>query len=149
MAQRERHDPKRVAAVVWLAEEHPDALTAELLRYGLHLTGPYHNCTVDEAYAIAVNTAPGSPLAAALDPAAAWPTSAYLLSSIEYSLRWLCWAKTADGAKGRNRPTPLATPATPSQKKRAEHPGMSKDELAEYLAMPRVELQAVTHSVNP
>lgn len=148
MAQGERHDPKRVAAVVWLAEEHPDALTAELLRYGLHLTGPYRNCTVDEAYAIAVNTAPGSPLAAALDPAAAWPTSSYLLASIEYSLRWLCWAKTEDGAKGRNRPTPLVTPAT-GQTKKAEHPGMSKGELAEYLAMPRVEMQAVTHSANP
>lgn len=149
MAQRERHVPKRVAAVVWLAEEHPDALTAELLRYGLHLTGPYHNCTIDEAYAIAVNTAPGSPLAAALDPSAAWPTSSYLLSSIEYSLRWLCWAETEDGSKGRNRPTPLATPATTSQEKRAVRTGMSKDELAKYLAMPRVELQAVTHSANP
>ena len=148
MAQRERHRPKRVAAVVWLAEEHPDALTAELLRYGLHLTGPYRNCTIDEAYAIAVNPSPGSPLAAALDPAAAWPPSSYLLSSIEYSLRWLCWAETEDGAKGRNRPTPLATPAT-SQEKRVEHPSMSKVELAEYLAMPRVELQAVTHSANP
>lgn len=104
---------------------------------------------MDEAYAVAVNTTPGSPLAAALDPRAVWPTSAYLLSSIEYSLRWLCWAKTEDGAKGRNRPTPLATPATTSQENRAEHPGMSKAELAEYLAMPRVELQAVTHSANP
>lgn len=148
MAQRERHRPKRVAAVVWLAEEHPDALTAELLRYGLHLTGPYRNCTIDEAYAIAVSVQPGSPLAAALDPAAAWPTSSYLLSSIEYSLRWLCWAETEDGSKGRNRPAPLATPAT-SQERRAERPGMSKDELAEYLARPRVELQAVTHSANP
>lgn len=124
-------------------------MTAELLRYGLHLTGPYRNCTVDEAYAVVVSAAPGAPLAAALDPAAAWPTSAYLLSSIEYSLRWLCWAKTEDGAKGRNRPAPLATPATTSQEKRPEHPGMSKDELAEYLAQPRVELQAVTHSANP
>lgn len=104
---------------------------------------------MDEAYAVAVNTAPGSPLAAALDSGAVWPTSAYLLSSIEYSLRWLCWAETEDGIKGRNRPSPLATPATPSQEKRAERPGMSKDELAKYLAMPRVELQAVTHSANP
>lgn len=124
-------------------------MTAELLRYGLHLAGPYRNCTLDEAYAVAVSAAPGSPLAAALEPRAVWPTSAYLLSSIEYSLRWLCWAKTEDGAKGRNRPSPPITPDPAPDNARLEQPGMSKAELAEYLAMPRVELQAVTHSANP
>lgn len=30
------------------------------------------------------------------------------LSSIEYSLRWLKWAKTKDGSAGRNVPQPIS-----------------------------------------
>lgn len=33
-----------------------------------------------------------------------------LLRSIDLSLRWLVWAKTRDGAKGRNQPEPYRFP---------------------------------------
>nr|DAP17379.1 MAG TPA: protein of unknown function (DUF5361) [Caudoviricetes sp.] len=91
---------------------------------------------------------PGSPLAAALDPAATWPVENYLLSSIEYSLRWLCWAETEDGEKGRNLPKPPITPASqPSESRKKDLQGMaSTAELDEYLSRPRVEMQAVVHS---
>lgn len=128
-------------------EEHHDAFTSELLRYGLHLTGPYRNATVDEAYSIAVTAQPGSPLAAALDESAAWPASAYLLASMEYSLRWLCWSKTVDGEKGRNRPAPPVTPAS-RPKPESETVGMSKERLADFLTRPRVEVTTITHSAK-
>lgn len=93
---------------------------------------------------------PGSPLAAALEPAATWPVENYLLSSIEYSLRWLCWAKTKDGEKGRNQPKPPVTPASQSNESgRKDLQGMtSAAELDEYLSRPRVEIHAVVHSAS-
>lgn len=105
---------------------------------------------MDEAYSIAVSAQPGSPLAAALDPAATWPVGNYLLSSIEYSLRWLCWAKTKDGEKGRNQPKPPVTPASQdSESGEKDLQGMaSAAELDEYLSRPRVEMQTVVHPTS-
>lgn len=104
---------------------------------------------MDEAYAIAAQSTPGSPIAAALDPLAAWTPEQYMLASVEYSLRWLHWAQTEDGPKGRNRPEPLPTPASKQAAEREPSgPRMSKDELDAYMAAPRVELQAVVHSAN-
>jgi hypothetical protein len=33
-----------------------------------------------------------------------------LLRSVDYSLRWLVWAKTEDGSRGRNCPEPVRFP---------------------------------------
>ena len=105
---------------------------------------------MDEAYSVAVSAQPGSPLAAALDPAATWPVENYLLSSIEYGIRWLCWAKTRDGEKGRNPPKPPITPASQTgESGKKELQGMaSPAELEEYLSRPRVDVRSVVHSAS-
>lgn len=43
-----------------------------------------------------------------------WSVSEHLLANIDYSLRWLVWAKTSDGAKNRNRPKPIPRPGDTS-----------------------------------
>lgn len=45
-----------------------------------------------------------------LDPRAVHSNESELLRSVEYSLRWLVWAKTKDGSKGRNMPEPITFP---------------------------------------
>lgn len=83
-----------------------------------------------------VNAQPGSPLAKAIDPAGAWSQTDYWLASIEYSLRWLVWAKTKDGAKNRHRPKPIKPPA--EKEKKTKSPRMSKKALTAFLNAPRI-----------
>lgn len=45
-----------------------------------------------------------------LDASLEWSPTDYLLHSIEFSARWLQWARTKDGARGRNAPKPIQTP---------------------------------------
>lgn len=139
---------------MWLAENHGDALAYELLNHGLRLTGPYRNCSVEDAYVVAVNAPPGSPLAVAIDPAAEWTRTDHWLSSIEYSLRWLVWAKTKDGQHNRRRPKPIRPPrqgnASRSQEKR-QCVKMSKEQLQAFFDLPRIPLAAeetVVHSTS-
>lgn len=42
-----------------------------------------------------------------------WSTAEYLLAQIADNTAWLVWAKTDDGAKGRNRPQRLRRPGDP------------------------------------
>lgn len=98
-----------------------------------------------DAYLLAVNAQPGGPLATAIDPRAAWTRADYWLQSIEYSLRWLVWAKTKDGQKGRRRPKPVAAPKAP--RKRAPDPklaAMTTDELDAFLSRPRTPITSTT-----
>lgn len=90
-------------------------------------------------------------LARAIDPdAGAWTRLDYWLSSIEYSLRWLQWAKTKDGARGRNRPKPIRPEGEKKKRKATGGPRMSKTAIKEYLARPRIPLagqKPVVHSL--
>lgn len=41
---------------------------------------------------------------------ATWSLNEYLLADVVDTLRWLQWAKTEDGSRGRNRPRPVPRP---------------------------------------
>lgn len=47
----------------------------------------------------------------AWSPALEWSDETYLLARVEYLLRCVQWMLSEDGARGTNRPRPLATPA--------------------------------------
>lgn len=47
----------------------------------------------------------------ALSPALEWSDEAYILARVEHAIRHLAWMLSEDGAKGANRPQPMATPA--------------------------------------
>lgn len=100
---------------------------------------------------LAVNAQPGSALARAIDPdTGAWTKLDYWLSSIEYTLRWLQWAKTKDGAHNRNKPKPIRPEGEKKKGKAPGGPRMSKAAIKEYLARPRIPLagqKPVIHSL--
>lgn len=56
-----------------------------------------------------------------------------LLRSIDYSLRWLAWAKTKDGQSGRNRPDWISFPWEQSPDDGIRGDAMLLDEAAEWL----------------
>jgi len=45
-----------------------------------------------------------------IDPANAWGWQEHLLADLVNRVRWLQWAKTPDGVKNRNHPTPIEIP---------------------------------------
>lgn len=53
-----------------------------------------------------------------LAPACEWSQAEYLLASCEYYLHTIAWQRTKDGAKGRNVPRPLKTPAERAEAER-------------------------------
>lgn len=75
-----------------------------------------------------------SPLARSLEPAVAGQLDTQLLRSIEYSLRWLSWAKTEDGKRNRNRPEWVRFPwETPAKGDGFRGDSMDLDEAADWL----------------
>ena len=60
--------------------------------------------------AFAAHFPPDSATALAVDPSNAHTHADELLRSAELSLRWLVWAKTKDGSRGRNAPEPYTFP---------------------------------------
>lgn len=149
---RRRRQCKRLNTVLWLIDRHRDALENELITRGVRLRwlgSPL--LSWNDVYVIAANAKPGSPLARELDPALAWTQSDYWLQSIEYSLRWLVWAKTKDGQKGHRKPKPVTAPGAKRKPKdgKGKGPRMTKRQLAEFLARPRIPVDAkpVVHSL--
>ena len=133
----DRRRCKKLSAVLWLIDNHKDALEYELIRHGLRLRqlgSPMLSWR--DIWAIVANLQRGTPLARAIDPSMAWTQTDYWLQSIEYSLRWLVWAKTKDGSKNRKKPKPVEAPKP--KKNRANGPRMTKRQLREYLARPRI-----------
>ncbi|NMM93488.1 DUF5361 domain-containing protein [Bifidobacterium oedipodis] len=138
-------EPKRLAAVLWLIDNHRDELEYELIKAGVRLRWlgrpllSWH-----DIYLIAANCEPGTPLATALDRRMAWKPIDFWMRSIEYSLRWLVWAKTKDGQKGRGKPKPIQPPGIsandPNRRsvvRKGELAGMDKQSLRDYLNRPR------------
>ena len=98
----------------------------------------------NDVWLVAVNCEPGSRLAAALDERMAWRNEDWWLRSVEYSLRWLVWAKTKDGSKNRRKPKPVQAPgmenSDPNRRTvvaKSELNAMSAEQLREYLNRPR------------
>lgn len=140
---RHRRGPKRLAQTLALIHSHGDELELELLRMGYRLHDMGWRLSWHDIWLIAVNAAPGSPLAVALDPRLAWGRTDHWLRSIEYSLRWLTWAKTRDGQRNRKRPKPVPEPK-PARKPDPELVAMDTDELDALLARPRTPVSERT-----
>ncbi|MFC9967856.1 DUF5361 domain-containing protein [Nocardia sp. JW2] len=47
-----------------------------------------------------------------------WQVAEHLLADVSDSLRWLVWARTDDGRRGRNRPEPIQRPGVKSDRER-------------------------------
>lgn len=139
-------EPKRLGAVLWLIDNHRDELEYELLKAGVRLRWLGRpSLSWNDIYLIAANSEPGTPLAKALDKRMAWKPIDFWMQSIEYSLRWLVWAKTKDGRKGRKKPKPMQPPGTSGRDtnrrdvvRRNELLGMDKRSLRNYLNRPRI-----------
>lgn len=88
----------------------------ELIKLGLRLRDlPSPDLTYVDLAAIVRQSPPDSAIARATQPLAAHSNESEFLRSIEYSMRWLVWAKTKDGSKGRNMPEPITFPWEESQ----------------------------------
>lgn len=79
----------------------------------------------------------------------AWKPIDFWMRSIEYSLRWLVWAKTKDGQKGRRKPKPVQAPGTSNRDsnrrdvvRKTDLVGMDKQSLRSYLNQPRIAASA-------
>lgn len=82
-----------------------------MIRHGLRLRDVGSARVTWRDLFVIVTCAPeGSPLAAALAPAAAVTTDTLFLRGIEHSLRWLVWSKTQDAQHGRGVPDPIRFP---------------------------------------
>lgn len=96
-----------------LIREHRDALTIELLHYGLHLNqlGTSLLNWVD-LLAIVKYPRQASPLYQSMTGGeyGDWVTSDYLLAGVLDALNWLVWAKSTDGARGVNKPKRIPRP---------------------------------------
>ena len=62
-----------------------------------------------------------------------WGVTEHLLAGVLDVLRWLQWAKTEDGEKGRNRPEPIPRPGMESEKPQFGGSAMSLHEATEWL----------------
>lgn len=143
-------EPKRLGAVLWLIDSHGDELEYELIKAGVRLR--WLGCPLlswHDIYLIAANSEPGTPLAKVLDKRMAWKPIDFWMRSIEYSLRWLVWAKTKDGQKGRRKPKPVQPPGTSNHNsnrrdvvRRNDLVGMDKRSLRDYLNQPRIAASA-------
>lgn len=97
-----------------LMREKPCELRADLQQtYGLNLDGMGR----DYSYAHAACCAAQLPAGARVwrGTAAEWGVPEYMMVAMEHMLRVLAWQNTEDGAKGRNYPEPLNTPAKREQ----------------------------------
>ncbi|MDR1954283.1 MAG: DUF5361 domain-containing protein [Clostridiales Family XIII bacterium] len=71
----------------------------------------------------------------AMNPGNAWGWQEHFMSSMEFSLRWLVWAKTKDGQKNRNRPKPIRL--RPEKAKKSTKT-MTADQMKAYLSRQRI-----------
>jgi len=113
-----------------LLEEHGEAVEYDLIDAGLRLRWLGTEALTWRDLLVRVRrSSKGSALYRALHPAPDHTQEVELLRRIEYHMHFLWWAKTEDGAKGRNRPEVYRFPWEP--KPRSEYAGdvMTKGEL--------------------
>ena len=116
--------------------DHRGPLSADLRRY-------YH-CNLSDVLAgrvaplwdVAAWVAclpPESAVMRSVEPRVAHTHDLELARSIDHSLRWLVWAKTKDGEKGRNVPEPYRFPWEPDERPAIRGDVMTTDEADEFL----------------
>jgi len=124
-----------------LLGNHPGELRADFQRfYGLSVDGMGTDYSVAHAAALAAHLPRESACVRAVAPEAAWDDATYLLAAIEYDLRVLAWQNSKDGAKGRNKPRPVQTPADVARV-RDKLDGTDLAEVAAALGIPFMEVE--------
>ena len=122
-----------------LLARHPDELRADFQRfYGLNLDGMGVDYSTLHAALLAACLPRESATVRAERPEATWGDDTYLLAAIEYDLRVLAWQNSRDGAKGKNRPKPVQTPADVARIA-AKVGNTDLKDLADKLGIPMIE----------
>ncbi|MDF1902755.1 DUF5361 domain-containing protein [Mycolicibacterium smegmatis] len=107
-----------------MIRRHSEALEADLIDKGLRL----RNCPTEDFnwhdLKVIIRYLPvTSNLYSEMFPdRAGWTKEAMLTASVADSLHWLQWAKTKDGAKGRNRPKPIPRPGVTPPRREGSNP---------------------------
>lgn len=124
--------------LVGVVDEHPGALNYDLMRCGSRLRDwPDNGVTWGDLLALVEFAQPDSATFKAMNPQWQQDVSTDLLRSIEVSLRWLVWAKTQDGQKGRNAPEPWLFPWEEPADEAIKGDAMTLAEAADWLKWSR------------
>ena len=83
----------------------------DVTRFGEELDGDGTTHDVERLATLCAQLPRDSRLARATRPELSWSDESYLLARCEYLLRCIQWMLSEDGARGTNRPQPIATPA--------------------------------------
>ncbi|MEU3009457.1 DUF5361 domain-containing protein [Nocardia asteroides] len=120
MARALGAEPGGILSLDALLEEYGEAIEFDLIALGLRrrMLGTA-GLGWAELRVIVKHLPPDSALHRAMYPEASrWQVGEHLLAEVADSLRWLMWARTDDGRRGRNRPEPIARPGIRSDRER-------------------------------
>jgi hypothetical protein len=130
--------------LVWILREYPLELRADFQQfYQLNIDDMGEAYTARHAADLALMLPPESRLLRIINPENAWNLRDHMLSSIEYSLRWLVWAQTKDGQKNRKRPHPIDPPKKKKSLPTEDFAVFPQDEYQRRLDAPRGEVNNV------
>lgn len=94
-----------------LLREHGEAIESDLIDRGLRLRQLGTSAlTWRDLKVIVKHLGPDSALGRAMYPDGGWGLQEMLTAALVDTARWLVWAKTEDGRRGRNMPTPIPRP---------------------------------------
>ncbi|MCL2746128.1 MAG: DUF5361 domain-containing protein [Coriobacteriia bacterium] len=82
-----------------------------------------------------------------IDPSNAWGWQEHLLADLVNRVRWLQWAKTPDGAKNRNHPTPIEVPKRVARQT-PPNPVYKTTEYTRRLSLPRQRQSESTKTIS-
>lgn len=120
MAQAFGAEPGGILGLDALVQEHGEAIEYDLIGLGLRLRMlGTELLTWADLKAIVRYLPLESALIRVIHPDAhQWQVSQHLLAEAVDALRWLMWAKTDDGRRGRNRPDLIQRPGAKSRRER-------------------------------
>lgn len=106
-----RRDAGGIAGLVGVLRDHREAIEYDLLRIGLRLDHlGTRRLTWRDLLVMVRKAQPESALYKSMNPQWQRTHELSMLQSMEFTLRWLQWAKTSDGHNGRNVPEPSYLP---------------------------------------
>ncbi|MGW4634340.1 DUF5361 domain-containing protein [Nocardia sp. NPDC004415] len=113
-------EPGGILGLDALLEEHGEAIEYDLIALGLRLRLLGTDALGWADLRVIVKHLPlDSALLRTMYPEESrWRTAEHLLADVSDSLRWLVWARTDDGRRGRNRPEPIQRPGRQSDRER-------------------------------
>ncbi len=120
MARALGAEPGGILSLDALLEEYCEAIEYDLIVLGLRLR-MLGTAELDwtDLRAIVKHLPLDAALLRAMHPEASrWRTAEHLLADAADSLRWLAWARTDDGRRGRNMPEPIVRPGRQSNRER-------------------------------